>query len=477
MNLFIFNKSLRCHDNTTLIHMAKMNLPIVPIFIFTEQVDRKVNEYFSDNSVEFMVESLKELARDIADQKGKMYFFHHNDIITVLQSIHTQNKIASLGTNYDYSPYARQRQDNFTKFCKDHNITFYIKEDHVLFNILEGKNNKADGTPYTVFTPFKNFVLRTQEVREPEKYNKFNFKIIKALESNKYHIEEKHIDKFFVHNPNALIQGGRSHGLRILANMEDFKDYGEQRDYFLYKTTYLASHNHFGTVSIREVFHAMKNKLKRKSAGIINELIWRDFYYNLYYNFPHMLGKMIGGQNKAFKEKYNHINWNNNEALFQKWATGTTGIPICDAGMRQLNKEGFMPNRLRMITAGVLTKLFLITWRKGEQHFAQKLKDYDSIQNSAGWGWTVTGIDPQQVFRIFSPKLQGKKFDPKCEYVLKYVPELAGVPIKDIHDWENKYKTHLANGVKYYPPAIEYKMAYRRAINELVRVHKLTSIT
>ena len=475
MNIFIFNRSLRCHDNTTLLHMAKLNLPIVPIFIFTEQVDRKQNTYFSDNAVEFMVQSLKELASDIASQKGKLYFFHGNDIIEVLHSINTHVKIASLGTNFDYTPYAKQRQDSFNKFCTDHKITFYIKEDHTLFSILDGKANKADGTPYTVFTPYKNHALKSLEVREPEKYNKFNFKIIKPMESTKYYIEEKHIDKFYKPNPHALTHGGRSHGLNILKNIEDFKDYGEKRDYFTYKTTFLAAHNHFGTVSIREVYHVIKNKLKRKSAGIINELIWRDFYYNLYYHFPHMLGKMAGHENKAFKEKYNHIKWNNDDELFNRWATGTTGIPICDAAMRQLNKEGFMPNRLRMVTAAILTKLFLITWKKGEQYFAQKLRDYDAIQNSAGWGWTITGIDPQQVFRIFSPKVQGKKFDPDCEYILKYVPELSEVPIKDIHDWENKYKIHLAHGIKYYAPAIEYKKAYHRAITELIRVHKLNS--
>jgi len=141
--------------------------------------------------------------------------------------------------------------------------------------------------------------------------------------------------------------------------------------------------------------------------------------------------------------------------------------------MRQMNHTGIMHNRLRMVTAAVLTKLLMLPWQWGEKYFAQKLKDYDPIQNGGGWGWTVTGIDPQQVFRIFSPQNQSKKFDPNCEFILQYIPELKDVPIKDIHMWEDTYKLYLDKGIEYYEPIIDYKQARRDALKEFHRVNKL----
>lgn len=470
MHIFIFNRALRLHDNTTLIHMAKLNLPIVPIFIFTEQVNKRKNAYFSNNAVEFMIESLQELADDIHKLKGKLYFFHCDDIIKALAAIHKQSAILSIGTNYDYTPYARDRQAKFAEFCTKHNITFYMQEDHCLYNILDGQTLKADHSPYTVFTPFKNNALKLP-IRAVDPYKGFTFKTVACLEANKYYLAAAKINQFYEPNNKSETPGGRAAGLKILQNIEQFADYGTQRDYFLYSTTRLAAHNHFGTVSIREVYHKIHDVLKKRSAALINELIWRDFYYQLYYYFPHMLAGQIGGKNQAFRPKFNHIKWCGTPAIFKAWCEGRTGIPLCDAAMRQLNQTGFMPNRLRMICAGVLTKIFLITWKQGEQYFAQKLKDYDAVQNSAGWAWTITGIDPQQVFRIFSPKIQSKKFDSECKYILKYVPELADVPHNDIHNWDEKHAKHTA--VKYPAPVVNYHSSYKRALAELARVHKL----
>lgn len=474
MNIFLYNKGLRCKDNTTLIHQIKEAKDVIPIFVFTEQVNRKKNEYFSDNSCEFMVESLHELSAEIKKYNGKLYFFHNNDLIKVLKEINKNNKINSLGTNFDYSPYAVKRQELLKDFCDSNEITFYMKEDHVLFNILNKQTCKENGEPYSVFTPFRNHVLKNLKVPEVDKFifkNKDYFVKNKELESNKYYIDEKEIDNFYEYNENANIRGGRKNGLKILKKLDQFKDYSEQRDLLSYKTTFLAAHNHFGTVSIREVYYAMKDKLKSKSDGLINELCWRDFYYNLFYNNPHMLkGQISKHKNMSFKEKFDHIKWSYNKTLFNKWADGTLGIPICDAGMRQMNKTGFMHNRLRMVTAAVLTKLLMCPWQWGEKYFAQKLKDYDCIQNGGGWGWTASGIDPTQLFRIFSPQNQSRKFDPDCEFILEYIPELKDVKIEDIHNWENKY-TEYKN--IYYKPAIDYSEARKETLKEMYRIAKL----
>jgi deoxyribodipyrimidine photo-lyase len=473
MNIFLFNKSLRCNDNTTLIYQLKQVNSVTPIFIFTEQVNKNKNDYFSNNSCGFMCESLHELSNTIKNEyQGELYFFHNDNLINCLKEIHQTIPIKTLGTNFDYSTYAVKRQTLLNNFCTSNNITFYIKEDHVLYPILEGETNKNDGAPYTVFTPFKNHCMKSLKVIKPNNFNNYIFNKQIKLKKVKSFIKESDIDNFYEYNINANVRGGRNNGLAILQNIKEFQDYSEKRDCLTYNTTFLSAHNHFGTISIREVYWIIKNKLKTKSIGLINELHWRDFYYNLFYNFPHMIGGMIGKTNMAFKAKYDNIKWDYNHELFTKWCNGTLGIPCCDAAMIQLNITGYQHNRMRMLTACVATKLLLLPWFWCEKYFAKNLIDYDVIQNGGGWGWTVTGIDPTQLFRIFSPKQQSLKFDPNCEYIKKYLPELKNLNPNEIHDWENTYQQNLDNGIKYYAPAINYKHNRNNALKEFSRINK-----
>jgi deoxyribodipyrimidine photo-lyase len=471
MNIFIFNKALRIQDNTTLIYLIKNYGNVIPIFIFTEQVNQKKNKYFSNNSVQFMVESLHELSTEIEKHNGKLYFFHYDDLIKVLKNLNTITKIDIIGTNIDYSPYAKRREQLINKFCYDNNIKFIAKEDHVMYNILDNLTLKKDGTPYTVYTPFKNHCLKNLKVSIPNKCKIFLFDKNHKIEESKYYIND--IDKFYEYNENPHVQGGRSYGLKILKNINKFKDYDKQRDYLNYNTTFLSAYNHFGVISIREVYAVMK---KYKLYGLIRQLIWRDFYYNLYYHFPHMLAGQIGNindlsttNNKAFRPKFDKINWSYDKVLFKKWCDGTLGIPICDAGMIQLNTTGFMHNRLRMICANVLTKLLLIDWRWGEKYFAQKLLDYDSTMNNSGWQWICCGIDPKQAFRIFSPQLQSKKFDKDCIFIKHYIPELQEVPNIDVHEWETEYVKYTH--INYNNPCINYKKAREHAIKEYKKIN------
>ena len=468
MNIFLFNKSLRLNDNTTLIEQIKNEKNIIPFFIFTEQINKKKNEYYSQNSVQFMCESLLDLENEIKKYNGKLYFFHSNNFINVFKEL---KNINSIGTNFDYSPYAINRQNILKEFCSKNNIKFYIYEDHVLYNILDDKTLKKDGKPYTVFTPFKNHCKNNLDVSKPNKFNKFIFLKNKELENNKYYISQI-ID--YDENENINIHGGRSHGLLILKNIKKFKDYKLKRDYLTYNTTFLSAHNHFGTLSIREIY---KKMIKYKLDNLIDQLIWRDFYYNLYYHNPHMLdgqlnsqSKKFNNENKSFKPKYDKIKWVNDKILFNKWCTGNLGIPICDSGMRQLNNTGFMHNRLRMICANILTKLLLISWRWGEKYFATKLIDYDCIQNSAGWQWTCCGIDPQQVFRIFNPQIQNIKFDSECIFIKKYIHELENVANEDIYNWEKSYIKYT--NINYISPSIDYKKSRENGIKEFKKINK-----
>ncbi len=475
MNIFLFHRDLRLVDNTTLIHQLKETKELTtPIFIFPpEQIDKKKNKYFSNNSVKFMIECLHELSDDIKDKGGKIYFFK-GDTIKVLNEINKQIKISSIGFNIDYTPYAKFRDNQIREFCKENNIKCYEKEDYVLYDIIDGTTLKQNGEPYLVFTPFYKFCMNNLNVRPIDKFNKFKFK--KVNFENKYLIDEKEIDNFYEENDNVnllapLVRGGRDNGLKILSRLDNFKDYEKCRDILTYKTTFLSAYNKFTPISIREVYFKMVSSLG-KSSGLVRELHWRDFYLNIVYYFPHILqGQVKGlqgqvkGKNKSLKEEYDKIKWSYNKNNFEKWCNGETGFPIIDSAMRQLNQSGYMHNRMRMVVSSFLTKDLHIDWLLGEQYFATKLVDYEPTMNNQGWQWsTGNGADPQPYFRIFNPWTQAIKYDPDCEYIKKWLPELKDVDNKDILSWDKKEVRDKwllpANGlklkIKYFHPIVEH---------------------
>jgi deoxyribodipyrimidine photo-lyase len=458
MNIFLFHRDLRLPDNTTLIKQIKEEKSVTPIFIFPpEQINPKINKYFSNNSVQFMIESLHELSQSIKEKNGKMYFFK-GDTLKVLKSIHKKIVINSIGYNLDYTPYAKQRDKSIREWSKDNNIKCYEEEDYALFNIIDGTTQKDNGEPYLVYTPFKNNCMKNLEVREVDKFRSFDFTKYQELDKNSYNINEKDIDDFYKDNENINVHGGRINGLKILLNMGKFKDYEKKRDFLTYKTTFLGAHNHFTTVSIREVYYAMLNKLG-KNSGLIRELIWRDFYLNITHYFPRVLHGQISNKNKSYRELYDNIKWSYNKNKFEKWCSGETGFPIIDAAMKQLNTTGFMHNRARMIVANFLIKDLHIDWRWGEQYFATKLVDYDPASNSGGWQWSGgNGTDAQPYFRIFNPWSQAEKFDPDCIYIKKWLPELETIPNEDIKKWykDNIHKKWLNEGINYFKPIIEH---------------------
>jgi deoxyribodipyrimidine photo-lyase len=472
MNIFIFNRGLRLFDNTTLIHQIKQMGAITPIFIFTpEQIDTNKNKYYSNNSVQFMIESLQELYKDIEKQGGQLYFFY-GDIINVLSSIGKDYKIASIGMNFDYTPYARQRSDFIQKFCLKNKIKFFEKEDYLLHPILTNQTKKKDGSPYLMFTPFKLFCMSTLKVDPVDKFNKFLFEKNRIKSSNKYLISNKELSKFYIVNPHINVNGGRMNGISILNSIKKFSTYEKGRDYFTYNTTFLSAHNHYMTISIREEYWAIVNLLGKKS-GIISELYWREFYTNIVYSFPYVLqGQLLGGaqnkqgQNKniSFKQKFEKIKLPPmDKKWYDAWCDGTTGFPIVDAGMRQLNTTGYMHNRNRMITMSFLIKFMHIDWRYGEQYFATKLVDYDAMMNNSGVQWCAgCGTDAQPYFRYFNPWIQQKKYDPKCLYIKKYVKELQDVDPKIIHKWDKIQDKNIKYPAPILDHAKEIKIALKR---------------
>ena len=446
MNIFLHHRDIRYQDNTTLIKMyEELKLPITPIFIFPpEQIDPKKNKYFSNNLVQFMCESLVELNKDYKDKKGQLYFFE-GDNLDVLKDIHKKSKIGNIGFNVDYSPYAKSRDDKIKKWAKKEGINVYHMEDMLLQSLLNDKTkSKNSGEPYKVFTPFMKFLSSTYSVDKPSKKN---IKYSKLDIKSKYQIDAKDLKKFYNTNDNLNVESGRKQAKKKLNMVKNQDEYDEKRNCLTYNTTHLSAYINLGLLSIREIYHHAVDKLGKKN-GIITELYWRDFYYNILNFFPHVVGN-------SFRENYDKIKWRNNKKQFKAWCEGKTGFPIVDACMRQMNETGYMHNRGRMIVASFLTKDLLIDWRWGEKYFATQLQDYNISANNGGWQWASgSGTDSQPYFRIFNPWSQSDKFDPNCEYIKKWVPELSEIENKHIHQWDKFYQDYETD---YPEPIVNHK--------------------
>ena len=450
MNIFIHRRDLRVIDNTTLNLMyEKKN--IIPIFIFTpEQISE--NQYFSSNLVQFMCESLLDLKKIYKKKKSDLYLFYGN-IIDVLDSIHNKTSIKNIGFNIDYSPYSKERDTKIIQWCKNNKIKVFSEEDMLLTNIVNNINYNGND-PYKVFTPFMRFQKNNFNVSRPFQ-KKLDFGTINTLDYD-FTIDSRNIKKLYKKNKKLLCKGGRSHAKKKIKQLENQKLYGEKRNIISYETTRLSPYINLGLLSIREVYYSILN-LFDVNHPLITELYWRDFYYNILYHYPHIVGN-------SFKEKYDNIIWDNNEEYFDKWCRGQTGFPIVDACMRELNETGYMHNRGRMIVASFLTKDLFIDWKWGEKYFANQLIDYNISANNGGWQWSAgSGTDAQPYFRIFNPWTQSKTYDPECKYIKKWIKELKDVNNDDIHNWFNKFQEY---DVKYPSPIVNHSERRKYVIEQ-----------
>ena len=435
-SIFIFRRDFRVEDNIGFIECCKKSKKVIPIFIFTpEQITD--NKYFSDNSFQFLLESLHSLNEVI---KLNYYYGHNIDILTHILKEHDFD---SIFFNMDYTLYAKSRDKEIRKFCEDNNKECFVCEDYLLKPI--GAYLKADGTPYQKYTPFKDNA-KLQKVPTPIKYTNSKKDFV-FFHDNKFKLSS--LDKYYKKNPDILLHGGRHLALEILKDVKKFVNYPDERDDLITPTTHLSSYIKYGCVSIREVYHTFLKEFGPDHT-LINQLYWREFYYYLGYYIPRVL------EGKSLKEKYNKIIWENNPTILEAWKNGLTGFPAVDASMRELNKTGYMHNRGRLITSGVLIKILDCDWRLGELYFAQKLIDYDPIVNNGNWQWSAgSGADSQPYFRILSPWKQAIDNDPNALYIKKWIPELKDVPNKDIFKWSEKYSEY--SHIKYPKPIVDYK--------------------
>ena len=405
-------RDLRLTDNAALYHALKSEYPVLVLFIFDENILHKLPNK-ADARVTFIHQQLTEINNEL-QQQGSSLLVKHGKPEEIWPTLLKEYDVKGVYVNHDYEPYARKRDDSLAEFLSSESINFYTFKDQVIFE--RDEVIKADGKPYTVFTPYYRLWLKTLTEFYIKSYptGKY-FKNLLQLQSNKVPtLAEIGFEKSSQKFPTSNFE-------------ERLKNYDKERDYpAIDATTRLGLHLRFGTVSIRKVVAIAQ---KQGADKWLSELVWREFYMMILWHFPYVT-------TNAFKPAYDQIVWRNNEEEFKAWCEGKTGYPIVDAGMRQLNETGFMHNRVRMVVASFLCKHLLIDWRWGEAYFAEKLLDYDQASNVGGWQWACgSGNDAAPYFRVFNPELQLKKFDPKMQYIQQWAPEyrlpILPMPIVD----------------------------------------------
>ena len=458
-SIFIFRRDFRIIDNLGLIECFNNSEKVLLVFIFTpEQIIK--NKYFSSNSFQFLIESLEDLNKTLEKYNTKVhYYFGEN--VEILKKIKNEDEYEydKVYCNKDFTPYAIKRDEKINNYLQSENKELILVEDYLLANM--GTFCKKDESAYQKYTPFWknswNFTIKKENTSFT--INKKKCITIENIDENKnknYFTIEK-LSKYYTINPNIMVHGGRKNALKILNHICNFQSYEECRNILDYETTHLSSYIKYGTVSIREVYYKIANKFGKKCT-LISQLFWREFYFYIGYYFPRVL------QGKSLKEKYDKIIWENNPKYIQAWKNGTTGYPVVDASMRQMNKIGFMHNRGRLITSAILIKILKCDWRIGEEYFASKLIDYDPLVNNGNWGWSAgSGVDAQPYFRIFNPWLQSEKFDKNCLFIKEWIPELNTVPNKEIHKWSKYYQDY--KNINYPKPINNYEEARKEIVN------------
>jgi deoxyribodipyrimidine photo-lyase len=439
--IFLFHRDFRLTDNTTLINAVKQGYHVLPVFIFTPQQVTSQNAYLSKNSVQFMIESLEDLANQIRVEGGHLYTFMGNTV-AVLKTLIIKTGATAIAFNTDITPFAKARDKDIAEKL---GITVISNQDYYLLD--PGSILKPDGKPYHKFTPYYN-MHKTHSVTMPSSFP--NRKVSPFIKPAGLSSTIKLSDAFIqlgALNAQAAFHGGRTNALIQLR--QNLSNYGTTRNLLSENTSLLSAFIKFGCISIREVYHAHK-----RNREFTRQLVWRDFYASLLHHHPEMVDPTIRTLN---------IRWNKSDIAFQAWANGQTGFPVVDACMRQLNTTGYMHNRGRLIVASFLVKTLLIDWRKGERYFAQKLLDYDVASNNGNWRWIsgegikvdndhVVHFDSQPYFRIFNPWNQAITTDPDAIYIKRWIPELAQIDKKRIHKW---YEERVP--INGYPlPMIDY---------------------
>ncbi|MBW0445921.1 deoxyribodipyrimidine photo-lyase [bacterium M00.F.Ca.ET.228.01.1.1] len=477
-----FRRDLRHTDNAALYYALKHCERVWCVFVFDTTIlqplidkwqSRHPGTQAQDRRVEFILASLHELDEALRARGGGLVVLY-GDPVDVVPKLAAELEVDAVFANHDYEPAAIERDEAVRERLSDAGRALRTFKDQVIFEraeLLTGQNK-----PFTVFTPYKNAWLKQLTSFDLKPYPVETYANRLAPLPPRLNRQLPTLEQlgFAPGNLGELeLPTGMSGAQRLLDDfLSRIDSYAERRDFPAAKgPSYLSVHLRFGTVSIRtlaRLAHEMSLQPDGRGAATwLSELVWRDFYFMILAHHP----RLAAGA--SFRADYDRLRWEQGpeaEGAFAAWCEGRTGYPLIDAAMLQLNRTGYMHNRLRMVTASFLVKDLGVDWRLGERYFAEQLNDYDFAANNGGWQWAAsTGCDAQPYFRIFNPVTQSEKFDAEGRFIKRYLPQLAKLPAKWIHapwlaDAQRLAEYGVVLGEDYPAPIVDHAQARARTL-------------
>lgn len=470
--ILLFQQDLRVDDNPALNAAVKEGREVIPLFIWSPEEEGRWP--LGAASKWWLHHSLISLKNDL-EKIGLTLFLRKGKFLTVLQKVIQETHAEAVFWNRRYEPYAMERESSMKHTLEEKGIKAESFNASLLYEPWTVANKT--GKPYQVFTSFWKNCL-SMPPPEPPRGIPRNAKLYRhSFQSETLESLGLLPDYPWDGGIRQFWSPGTSHAKKLLRQFleEPILQYHQGRDFpNIQGISSLSPHLHFGEISSRMIRDEVLTCYKGDEDGVkcfLKQLVWREFAYHLLYHFPQT-------PEYPLRENFSHFPWKKNQKALQAWQKGLTGYPIVDAGMRQLWKIGWMHNRVRMIVGSFLVKDLLISWVEGARWFWDTLVDADLANNTLGWQWVGgCGADAAPYFRIFNPITQGETFDLKGDYVREWVPELANLPNKWIHQPWNAPESILKNsgvilGETYPYPIVNHQIARIEALEAFDIVKK-----
>ena len=465
MHLIWFRNDLRLHDHAALWHAAQSRQCLALVILSPEQWQLHQD---APIKIDFYLRRLKILKQQLEALNIPLLILNiplWKDISEQLLALCQQFQISTVHCNIETGLNEQQRDQAVEQLLQQHQISCEYYEDRTLFPLGSIRNQSQQ--PYQVFSAFKKKCYERLLIDVPSCYPDIEAQPKLQLDLSQFNFNfDKFSETYLPETANPYWPVEDKHAFELLNEFiaDRLKDYKTDRDFpAIDGTSQLSPYLNIGILSIREcvqaLFTSSQGYFQLEDVGQqtwLDELLWREFYQHTLHDFPKV------SRHQPFKENTKAIVWRDAPEDLAAWQQGRTGIPIVDAGMRQLLATGWMHNRVRMITAMFLSKNLLIDWRLGEAWFMQHLIDGDLAANNGGWQWCAsTGMDAAPYFRIFNPVNQSQRFDPNGDYIREWVPELAHLDAKTIHE---PYAKNPDLGLDYPKPIVDLKSSRARAI-------------
>ena len=434
--LFWHRRDLRFSDNAGLTLALQSGFLVVPLFIYDKEIlDNLPNKM--DARLTFIYNEVERLARE-AEAAGGTFLAYYGTPAEIFEKLMQEHDIVAVYTNEDYEPYATRRDGQIDALLRRRGIPFHLVKDQVIF----AKNEvlSKSGQPQKIFGSYRKAWLdKLTDTDLAARPSAALFKaenLVRVPAPPRPTLESMGFVRYEQFVPTADLPDDD-----VVRNYHETRNTPALQNGTIRRSVQLR----FGTLSVRQLMR----QAQALNPKLLAELIWRDYFMMLLWHYPHTA-------REAYDPKLRNVPYRNNEEEFRAWCEGRTGYPLVDAGMRELNATGYLPNRARITAAGFLVKHLLVDWRAGEKYFADKLLDYDLSQNVGNWQWMAgTGAVAAPWFRVYSPQSQLDTYDPQLEYVKRWVPEI-GTP-------------------DYPAPIVEHKFARQRAIDTLRAAYRAAS--